>query len=387
MIRQLAPLAALLATVTASCGDGASPAGAAAVARGAGGATGTDTGTGTGTASTTPTYREIGNWIVACDNVATCTAKAVMNFEESLDVAVEPLEIKIVRDAGPAGALTVSFEAQEAFDTRSVALDGASIAEALTPGSEIRGDDSTATVGGAAALALVRRMRDGQAVTATQSAKTLTTSLKGLAAVLLAIDEAQGRLGNATAFVRVGAAPASAVPAAPPLPVLTSVRAAPRAQLVSAAAVRRAQAAVLKKYECDPKLSQDEVEPLADGSTLVLLQCETYAYQDSSLVFRVIDPAKASLVILPPPPTDDDKDPSPGQYVSVGYDPADATLGWGAKGRGIADCGRSVSYAFDGREFRLASYHRQDACGGISGDWPTLYRSTIKVTGPAAPDR
>ena len=61
-------------------------------------------------------------------------------------------------------------------------------------------------------------------------------------------------------------------------------------------------------------------------------------------------------------------------FTSVGF--GQGQLSHFAKGRGLADCGESAAWAFDGQDFRLQRYHRLGWCrGGNPGDWPTLWRT------------
>ncbi len=77
-----------------------------------------------------------------------------------------------------------------------------------------------------------------------------------------------------------------------------------------------------------------------------------------------------------PLPKLQDPPESRGEYGSADYDPATATFSTSAKGRGIADCGESASWVFDGKDFHLAEATWQDRCGGGSaGDWPVIWRS------------
>lgn len=156
---------------------------------------------------------------------------------------------------------------------------------------------------------------------------------------------------------------------------------AARARLI--AAVRKAQSALLRKEDCeaaDPDHAFDEAEALNAREVLVLLLCYRGAYQHSSLALRVprAHPGQATLL----------RPPLPAQLASVyganemnmltnaSYDPDTAMLYHMAKGRGLADCGVSASWRFDGERFHLAEMHYFPTCrGNAPCDWPSLWRT------------
>lgn len=206
-------------------------------------------------------------------------------------------------------------------------------------------------------------------------------SLRGLAAVLLAMDEAQARIGNASALMRPGPAPASATPppvrpprvrVAPPAPPLTNATA-----LV--AAMRRLHAKAFAAHGCDRDPDgEDAAYPLTTSDAIVVLGCGRFAYQASVLVFRTPRDrsAAATLVKLPNPPAARAADSeSAGEYVEGSYDPATQIFSEMSKGRGMADCGSATEWTFDGTAFRVSAFRWQDRCAGTPGDWPILYRT------------
>jgi hypothetical protein len=334
-----------------------------------------------------PVYREIKDWVLACDNTRVCFAK----YGAADAGAGGGGYLSIARDAGPAGALVVSLEEDEdgaVPDPHSLRLDGQPLAGGAAWTADAK--DQTATLSGDAALAFVRSIAGGKALGYSNGKATPTVSLSGMTAVLLAMDEDQGRLDGRTALARPGPKPADAVPAALPVPIVhgTPPTDAFAGGAAFAAQVRRTQVALLAKHECETDvLTADHADALNDREALVTLGCVRGAYQTSVLVFRAPRdaPQKASQVILPLQPTLTDADSPPqdrGEYVAEdGWDPKTATFVESAKGRGMADCGQSTEWLFDGAQFHVASFNRLDRCGGgPPGDWPTLYRTTEVLT-------
>lgn len=329
-----------------------------------------------------PVYREVRDFVVACDNLRTCVARwAPEDGDAGFDAYLE-----ISRDGRADGRLRIALSEMEGGrpDGRSLRLDGKPIGRDLAWRFD---PEAAATVTeGEGALALSRRLSEGGRLTYATGRETRTVTLSGLKAALLAIDEAQGRLGTVGAFVRVGAAASATVPTPPPLPVLTARRADPALTVPPgfAARVRQAQAKVLVRNDCDEERKDADVAwPLNPGEVLVGLGCMMHAYQSSMLLLRAPRdaPEKARLVVMPlaagdlPPGPEDH-----GRYVEGEWNPETATFFEAAKGRGLGDCGSSTSWVFDGAEFQLAEAHRMNRCsGGPPGDWPTVYRSKVVV--------
>ena len=335
-----------------------------------------------------PVYKEFGDWIVACDNLRRCSAHAVPNPDTDTAKATTQLaaqgdaSLAITRDGGGASLPVLAYDGEHAAGPVAVAIDGQAVPEATPWTVRDVGGDKVASLTGAPAAALLRRMRDGAVLTLSSQGSPVPFSLNGLGATLLLFDDVQGRIGTVTGLARPGPQPADTVPSAPPLPVL---RAAPPASPLRnakayAASVRRAKAASLQRHECDGPPEDDQALPLTADEALVILVCNRAAYQEASLVFRGPRdvPAQARLVTLPHPPGYPRARPDPvgdDQVTEASYDPATATLSESAKGRGLADCGLSLAWVFDGRDFRPSAYAYQDRCGGQPGDWPVLFRT------------
>ncbi len=325
-----------------------------------------------------PAYREFKDWIVGCDNQRTCIAKSAVQDESDADT------LKFRREAGAAGTLMASIESDSSIDTSSFRLDG----KPLAPGLHWINDADIGgyRLGNEGALALARSLATGSVLQTSRDKSQPPVSLRGLSAALLFIDDVQGRVGNQTALLRAGSGAASAVLAAPALPVLHAVPRPP--PLTDAQAfthtVRETHAALLKQH-CDPDLrdfSADSAEPLTATDALVLLTCWGGAYQSSLLVLRAPRhaPAKAALVVLPlaPGAPKPDPDDDPAVLSEADYLPKDGMLTSSAKGRGLADCGVAAEWVFDGRGFQPSSYDYQGRCSGAPGDWLALYRTRVE---------
>lgn len=330
-----------------------------------------------------PIYREIGDWLVACDNTRQCVAKYVLGeYDDDTNPYDEDAGIVIERAAGPAGGLSVDLTSGSAFDPNTIRIDDAVMRRRLewhrsdeNRGASIDGDD---------ALSFVRAMRDAKAVSWSGTSHGSRVPLRGLAAILIAIDEAQGRIGNVSALGRPGARPAAITPAPilPPI-VRQGLNPAPLTNPTALAkAVRRLQGRVLAAHDCDREAGVgDSADPLDESNAIILLGCGRFAYQTSVLAFIVprLDPGQARLLVLPDPLPSAPPDPeSRGEYVEGSYNAASRIFGQYAKGRGMADCGTAQEWTFNGTGFQLSSYTLQKRCGGGPGDWPTLFRTRVQ---------
>ena len=320
------------------------------------------------------TYR---SWLVACDNTLSCVAKGVGD-------GAARAEIQIDRAAGPDAAPSLTIAAEGRWTLRDVTVDGKPAA--LDAGGwTVATDSDTTTIASrnpAAVRALVGRLRD--ATTLTLGRGDTAVSLDGLSAALLRIDARQGRVGGVTALARTGPAPASRVPPAPPVPripsrpIVAHLAAGEGARLI--ARVRRAERAVFAREDCEIDTNPAEASAYAldAGRALVLIPCLMGAYQGSDLGFVVPRAGGAATRLALPIPYQG-AGPEDGTAIyltNASFDPKTGMLSMFAKGRGLADCGTSADWIWDGRAFRLAMLTKQDSCGGVeAGDWPVLFRS------------
>ncbi len=326
-----------------------------------------------------PIQRYFKDWLLVCDNGRRCTAKAIPANDGD---GLAAIGMTVVREAGPTGALSVSiYKADGGMDAGETVLDDTPLHPPYRTDK-----DGSLHLSGEPAVAFLRKVRNGRLLRGAHTDDGPWVLLSGLSAALLAMDDAQGRVGTVTALARPGPKPASAVPPPPPLPM---VRAAPLPSPLKngaalAAAVRRMQGAALKAASCvtGGNTPGDEAEPLSPTEAVVLLGCGMGSYQSSSLAFRTPrdDPARAAPLRLPPAPAAGERriDDDGLTFTEPSYDPRTATFSTTARGRGLGDCGFSTRWVFDGRDFQLAEHAEQTRCGGEQpGGWPTVYRARV----------
>ena len=153
--------------------------------------------------------RAFRDWIAICDNGNACFAYGPGRGGYGwVRVAIDPGP-----DARPEVAAGYWPDGAEAARAFALTIDGTDYPMTLAANEPVAGE-----VPAARALDVVRSLAGGNTA---RIGPDHEISLSGAAAALLWIDERQGRVNTVTALRRVGARPASAVRAAPPLSVVT----------------------------------------------------------------------------------------------------------------------------------------------------------------------
>jgi hypothetical protein len=228
--------------------------------------------------------------------------------------------------------------------------------------------------------ASVLTVRQAQKPSDPQQAET-RISLKGSVAALRWIDDQQKRAGGVTAMVARGSAPASAVPRAPPIPVLPQPGF--KAQALSGEmppAVFEAWKEACDEWDDAIKRSKPKGYRIGPDAAVWEAPCSSGAYNFSSNFFLFAG-GKASLLKFLQ--WSDGKTPAEAGFrrnaeelVNAEFVESDSSIQFFSKGRGISDCGASGSYAWDGAQFRLQRYDMMGECrGALAEDWLTLWRS------------
>jgi hypothetical protein len=313
--------------------------------------------------STTFSHKD---WELACDNTRTCRA-AGYNEEDDGPAAT----ILLTRSAGPNQAIKVELqladdERHPAPDQLTMSIDGRALA---TVRANPKASILTLTDAQVRAL-LPALLKDGR-IAWTSEGTTWTISTAGANAVLLKMDEFQGRLDTPGALVRKGSKPESNV--LPPLPAPEiqpgSVSRDKNPIKLTAAQKRELKAALrktLKEGDCELLDSTSEtagelkVRPLTKDKLLVSHTCWTAAYNTGD-GYWVVDAKPPYSPVLVTTAAND-------------YDAGVITLF--QKGRGVADCVATATWTWDGRAFAQTSDSTSGMCREIrpGGAWdlPTL---------------
>lgn len=292
------------------------------------------------------------DWSLGCDNTRTCRAEGYQaEGGDSL-----PVSMLLVRAAGPGTPVQAQLQVYS-----EDALPGAvrlQIGSVVIPSL-----DPEAQIPQAHVPALLQALLRADEATVTAGQTTWRLSLAGATAVLLKMDEAQGRVGTPGAMVRKGARSEAGV--LPPLapPVVRGVVPVPTRK--SDAALAGPLLAALDRSEVEGECGGNPLDPagarvhrLTERRVLLELPCPMGAYNVGAMLFMAHD--------RPPyqPKRVDDVDGS--------FDPATGTATASMKGRGIGDCWSVREWRFNGQGFTLSAERADGMCRGFPGGaWQT----------------
>jgi hypothetical protein len=309
-----------------------------------------------------------GDWAVACDNGHRCEMTSLVPDGE-IAPEYEAGFLSLVQEPGPLGEPTLSFDIDPSEERLlKVMVDGAPMHVGVPENGGLQ-------LAGAAARKAIAAMKDGEVVQISDAADTMLAlvSLKGSAAAMRYMDAETGRAGTVAALVAKGARPTTAVPPAPALPVLAAQRIG-----ATVPPPRGARLADLQKRgQCEieylPEGFLPEAYALEGGATLILVPCWNGPYQNSVVPF--VDRGGAVEVAQFDVPVNGHATDAPPHLVNAGV--GDNQLSSFSKGRGLADCGSSKAFIWDGERFRLTDATEMRECRG-SHNWLTVWRTTVR---------
>ncbi|MFO3703783.1 DUF1176 domain-containing protein [Xanthomonas codiaei] len=307
------------------------------------------------------------DWTIACDNTRTCRAAGYQPDEgEHL-----PVSVLLTRKAGAGEAVTAELMLGQYDETKLPASLSLQIDQRNLGKLALDGNSGTASLSSAQVAALLAALpRSSTIVALGNDGRRWQLSDKGASAVLLKMDEFQGRLGTRGALVRKGDRDESAV--LPPLPV-PQVREARLvatqpgdARLGTLPALYHALRVTLPVDEqCKGLDTSEASEPLtitrlSSDKLLVSTDCWMGAYNVGAgyWVINARAPFAPTLVTL------------------LGSDLDGSTILASHKGRGLGDCYSQASWTWDGRRFVQTSDSTSGLCRLVAagGAWelPTL---------------
>ena len=317
--------------------------------------------------ATSPSEASFKNWTVVCDNLHNCEADGF-----AADALDKPAILRLTRGGAPGAPARVEIVLlDDVGDINGkplgLAIDGRPLLMVKA------GKNASAKLADAQVGPLLGAARNGTALSISLEDNAVgMVSLAGMVAALRLVDDQQGRVGTVTAMVAKGAAPLSAVPPQPALPV---VRRAPAvAQTGLAAKPPASVKALADKAGCevdqDAAPGESEAHRLSADKVLWQIPCGAGAYNYTSLF--VVTDNKGGVARLAPLDGADD-----GMATNAQYDPKTRLLGAYDKGRGVGDCGESLQWAWTGQAFALTHAASMPVCQG-QGDWPTWYQAKVE---------
>ncbi len=339
-------------------------------------------------------YKDFREWLAACDNLRNCNA---YGFES---VVTGSTWLRIERGGAPNAPVKITLAVFAEDDiTFTIRFNDASLPG--LPDNAIagtKGDDDlrrivlTDTVSADTLIASIRKAekiivtrKDPPGKKQPSDPLVSEISMSGAVASLLWMDEQQKRLGTATALIRKGDKPASAVPAQPKAPVIVAAKPATGTPPTKHSPALIAKGRALCGEE-DEGSKLEDVAPLGGGNFLYSFTCPdssgAYNYHYGLLIAASGNAATARPVKFDWPIKVGDLEKDPGRDVIATnpmFDPKTMVLSTFGKGRGLGDCGSWEEWLWDGKAFRLAELKMMPHCKGIPlSDWPVLYRAERK---------
>ena len=337
-------------------------------------------------AAVRPETRTFRDWYAVCDNGGACAAYSGGSTGW----------LRIGLDAGPSAQPLIQLgmwpEGEALTGPLVLVIDGKRFAATPSPD-----DTSVASIASAQVPAVLAALNAGKTLALVAGSQTVEIPTAGSSASLLWIDERQGRLDTVTALGRRGDRPASAVPAAPALPVIAAAPAISQEGFKTvvdpADPLDRPNAIAPAVLEAVPAVKQCRadtdfnaylqkavtVDRLSADTELWGVPCDAGAYNFSYAYFITgpngVDPRQVRF-----PDRDGDTDHSAeGEndlLVNPEYDPKTRTLSAFAKARGLGDCGVSQTWTWTGQAFVMSREQVMQDCWGMSSEfWPTTFRS------------
>lgn len=323
-----------------------------------------------------PVQQEFSDWQVTCNNQNFCTARnvgihhgLVMSLTRSAGAHNDStLRIEL---GGPENVLPKIAAIAPRLKLDGVALKWPGEHWQITPWLISTNDSPTLN-------AFLQHIQDGQALTLDQGRQTV--SLAGLKAALLFIDDQQKRVGSETAWIGKGDEPPLSVPPAPALKSVKKVNPTPTPfsreesdDLLDFGTWR------MNNSQCslDPSRREVWVTPLTDDKALMMVSCESGAYNTIYRAWLVSrqKPFASQPVHLRLPFAASDSDEREVELVNLSFNDKTRELITVDKARGQGDCGVQTRWRYDGQRFRLVRYAGQPTCDNWQGPdaWPTLW--------------
>ncbi|PLC03516.1 DUF1176 domain-containing protein [Variovorax sp. RO1] len=307
------------------------------------------------------------DWELVCDNTRTCRAAGY----QADGGEHQQVSMLITRAAGPNTALDIQLQIGDdggakgplRFKVGKAALSGLDAGTASFDEGQIR-------------AVLPELLKSDDATVTANGGKKWTLSLAGLNAVLLKMDETQGRVGTPGALVRKGTKPEASVLPPVPAPVVNVVK-PPKAKPGDAALPARIFPSLdiaAVKEQCnnstDFSAKSLEIVRLSGSKVLLSMGCGMGAYNYSSLLWIANDKPPYAPVSL---------------EANGDFDDKDASVTSAMKGRGIGDCWSSETWHFNGTTFVRTGASGDGMCRGFAGGAWSLPRYVSRLVDAAAP--
>lgn len=314
---------------------------------------------------------EFGDWELACDNTRTCR---VAGYHSDRDE--QTISVLLTRRAGPRQPVTGELKIGESANPPKTSPATTQFAMRINGRdlghTAIAADTSTGVLSAPQVAALLEALRHDSQIEWRAGGQRWRLSDKGAAAVLLKMDDVQGRVGTHGALIKKG--PAAEIAVLPPLPapvVIAAPLANPRPgdnslfATLSKGIHEALRDTVRSGDDCSELVASKTPEPeltftrLTDSQLLVSTACWRAAY-NAGLGFWVINSKPPFRPVL---------------ITTSGSDHDDGRISAAHKGRGIGDCWSNNAWTWNGSQFTHTEQSTSGMCRSfLGGAWslPTL---------------
>ena len=304
-------------------------------------------------------YFEHKNWEIACDNTGTCRAAGYQAGEED-----QAISLLLMRDAGADAAITgeITVIDPNGDDKNRQALSGHLYLDDKNLGNITLSDDEAGLKGRlspAQSEAVSKAVVGSGKITFRTDKTTWAVSNEGASAVLLKMDEYQGRIGTPTALIKRGK-DKKTIPAPAAKPV------------IHAAAVPDTPPRVLKAGDVEygalrhllAEKAGDECIDISESENSITLYPldSSHILAETSCWAAVYNSANYYAILSP-----DLKTITASVDVEDGYDYSDGTIEGGGRKRGLGDCLFITHHTWDGKRFVPTYKAGSGQCKGFPG--------------------
>ncbi|MBE5203489.1 DUF1176 domain-containing protein [Pectobacterium sp. FL60-S17] len=316
------------------------------------------------------------DWEVVCDNTLTCRAAGYSPEEKYTgeEGDIPGVSLLLTRHAGQNTPITADVILAEVYQaipkstTLTLTIDGVDKGQLISTGDNLWQLNETQ-------IPLVLQALKGSGKVAFHH-NDIVSELSGAGAyaVLLKMDEKQGRIGTTDAITKKGNKSSELSAVTAPVIYAAATKQEPSRNLTDAeqAAIQKTLLKTLKADDCDSFPPQDyqkaepiERIPLNDSMSLLSTLCWRAAYNEG-YAYWVIDNAMQTQPQLVTP-------------SGTGYENGEITSV--QKGRGLADCMSDDAWTWDGKAFQLSRMSITGSCRMIrlGGTWDLPYWTTMVV--------
>lgn len=311
------------------------------------------------------------DWDLTCDNTLTCRAAGYSS--DDIDPAATVL---ITREAGPStpviNAVMLADYNSETADQHTLGIPRLLIDnKSQGPLSTVNGDSWNMSE--AQFTAFKQALQHDSSISFKDDANVYIFSGAGSSAVLLKMDDVQGRIGTPGALIKKGTASEADVKAPIAVPIIVK---APVID-VQGRDMTPEETALIKPpvlklmgtdTNCDAELLDEtwQIAGLNSELSLVTVPCWRAAYNSGDMYFVIHNDMN-----------------SPAQIVTdSGSDYEDGLLSFSMKGRGLGDCWSYEQWVWDGKQFISSSSGNTGRCRLIraGGAWDLPERVSKIVT-------